>query len=51
MKYKQSLMKYAAAHGVSKASRKYNRARSYIYFWQKGWDFLPFFGDFPNRRA
>ena len=38
MKYKQSLMKYAAAHGVNKASRKYNRARSYIYFWLKRWD-------------
>ena len=38
MKYKQSLMKYATAHGVSKASRKYNRARSYIYFWLKRWD-------------
>ena len=38
MKYKQSLMKYAASHGVSKASRKYNRARSFIYFWQKRWD-------------
>ena len=30
MKYKQSLMKYAIAHGVSRASLKYNRARSYI---------------------
>ncbi len=38
MKYRQSLMKYAVAHGVSKASRKYNRARSYIYFWLKRWD-------------
>ena len=38
MKYKQSLMKYAAVHGVSKASRKYNRTRSYIYFWLKRWD-------------
>ena len=38
MKYKQSLMKYAVAHGVSKASRKYNRTRSYIYFWLKRWD-------------
>ena len=38
MKYKQSLMKYAVAHGVSKASRKYNRARSYIYFWLKRWN-------------
>ena len=31
-------MKYAVKHGVSKASRKYNRARSYIYFWLKRWD-------------
>ena len=38
MNYKQSLMKYAATHGVSKASRKYNRTRSYIYFWLKRWD-------------
>ena len=38
MNYKQSLMKYAATHGVSKASRKYNRSRSYIYFWLKRWD-------------
>ena len=38
MKYKQSLMKYAIAHGVSRASRKYNRSRSYIYFWLNRWD-------------
>ena len=38
MKYKQSPMKYATTHGVSKASRKYNRARSYIYFWLNRWD-------------
>ena len=38
MRYKQSLMKYAVSYGVSKASRKYNRARSYIYFWLKRWD-------------
>ena len=38
MNYKQSLMKYAVAHRVSKASRKYNRTRSYIYFWLKRWD-------------
>jgi len=31
-------MKYAEKHGVSKASRKYNKARSYIYFWKKRWD-------------
>ena len=38
MKYRQSLMKYARTYGVSKASRKYNRARSYIYFWLNRWD-------------
>ena len=38
MKYRQSLMKYAAKYGVSRASRKYNKSRSYIYFWKKRWD-------------
>lgn len=38
MKFRQSLMKYAAKYGVSKASRKYNKARSYIYFWKDRWD-------------
>lgn len=38
MKYKQSLVKYALQHGVSKASRKYNRCRSFIYFWLKRYD-------------
>lgn len=38
MKYKQSLMKYAEKNGVSSASRKYNRSRSYIYFWLARWD-------------
>lgn len=38
MKYRQSLLKYAEKHGVSKASRKYNKGRSYIYFWKKRWD-------------
>jgi len=33
MKYRQSLVSFALKHGVSRASRKYNRARSYIYFW------------------
>ena len=31
-------MKYAEKYGVSKASRKYNRARSYINFWRARWD-------------
>ncbi len=38
MKFRQSLMKYAEKHGVSQASRKYNKGRSYIYFWLKQWD-------------
>lgn len=38
MKYKQSLMAYSLKHGVSQASRKYNRARSYIYFWLARYD-------------
>lgn len=28
-------MKYAAKYGVSAASRKYNKSRSYIYFWKR----------------
>lgn len=38
MRYLQSLMSYAQRHGVSAASRKYNQARSYIYFWRKRWN-------------
>ncbi len=38
MRYRQSLMQYAAKYGVSRASRKYNKSRSYIYFWKKRWD-------------
>jgi len=38
MKYLQSLMSYAQRYGVKAASRKYNRARSFIYFWRKRWD-------------
>ena len=38
MKYRQSLVKYALSEGVSKASRKYNKSRSYIYFWLKRYD-------------
>ena len=32
------LMQYAAKYGVSRASRKYNKSRSYIYFWKVRWD-------------
>ena len=38
MAYKQSLMKYTGKYGVSRASRKYNKSRSYIYFWKQRWD-------------
>ena len=41
MKYRQSLINYAMKYGVSKASRKYNKARSYIYFWLKRYDGTP----------
>ena len=38
MAYRQSLMKYAKKYGVSRASRRYNKSRSYIYFWKARWD-------------
>ena len=38
MRYRQSLMNYAEKYGVSRASRKYNKSRSYIYFWKARWD-------------
>ena len=38
MAYRKSLMKYAEKYGVSRASRKYNKSRSYIYFWKRRWD-------------
>ena len=38
MRYRQSLMRYAEKYGVSRASRKYNKNRSYIYFWKARWD-------------
>ena len=38
MAYRQSLMKYTEKYGVSRASRKYNKSRSYIYFWKSRWD-------------
>ena len=38
MRYRQSLMQYAAKYGVSRASRKYNKSWSYIYFWKTRWN-------------
>lgn len=38
MQYRQSLMSYTEKYGVSRASRKYNKSRSYIYFWKARYD-------------
>ena len=38
MKYRQSLICYARKYGVARASRKYNRASSTIYFWLSRYD-------------
>ena len=38
MAYRQSLMKYAEKYGINRASQKYNKSRSYIYFWKARWD-------------
>ena len=38
MRFRQSLMKYCEKYGVKRASRKYNKSRSYIYFWKARWD-------------
>ena len=38
MKYRQSLICFAQKYGVSRASRKYNRPRSSIYFWLSRYD-------------
>lgn len=38
MRWRQSLMKCAEKYGVGFASRRYNKSRSYIYFWKKRWD-------------
>jgi len=35
MRYRESLIKYASKHGVSKAARVYNTNRQYIYRWMK----------------
>lgn len=38
MKFRCSLMKYTEKYGVARASRKYSKAGSYIYFWKKRFD-------------
>ena len=37
-RYRYSIMLYAEKYGVARASRKYNKSRSYIYFWKKRYD-------------
>ncbi len=41
MQFRQSLMRYAEKYGVSRASRKYSKSPSYIYFWRARWDGSP----------
>lgn len=50
MAYRQSLMKYAEKYGVSRASRKYNKGRSYIYFWKACGDGMPQSLECQSRR-
>jgi transposase InsO family protein len=38
MKYRQSLIHFALKYGVQKASRRYNKSRSFIYFWLNRYD-------------
>lgn len=38
MRYRQSLLSYVSRHGVVRASCKYNKSRSYIYFWLSRYD-------------
>ena len=38
MKFRYSLMCYVEKFGVVRACRKYNKARSYIYFWKARFD-------------
>ena len=38
MKFRQSLIKYALKHGVTKAAVKYNVNRQYVHRWKKRYD-------------
>ena len=38
MRFRQSLMRYAEKYGVTRASRRYDKSPSYIYFWWARWD-------------
>ena len=47
MTYRQSLLTYAQKYGVSRAGRKYNKSRSYIYFWRARYDGSPAIPSLP----
>ena len=51
MNYQQSLMKYAEKYGVKRASRKYNKSHSYIYFWRARWDGTVNFPSVPIKAS
>ena len=38
VRYRNSVVRYAQDKGVSRAARKFNKGRSYIYFWLKRYD-------------
>lgn len=38
MKFRYSLINLSLKYGVSRAGRKYNKTRSYIYFWRNCFD-------------
>ena len=38
MAYRKSLIKHSDKYGVSRASRKYDKGCSYIYFWKTRWN-------------
>lgn len=38
LKFRHSLMSFAQKYGVNQANWKYNKTRSYIYFWPKRYD-------------
>lgn len=38
MRFRQSILEFTRKYGVSRASRKFNKSRSYIYFWLQRYD-------------
>lgn len=50
MRYRQFLLGFIFQHGISKASRKYNKVQSYIYFWLKLYNGSVESFAYPSRR-